>query len=140
MAAQPADALVEAVAAVSEGETPRERRLRQKRESETRRRQNRREDVLAQKRAEGQRNREEYRRRQQEWRAANPDAHRAQKDRVDPVKVRARRAARNIPLGPCARCGTTQDVHRHHPDHSKPLDVVLLCRTHHAEEHARVGA
>ena len=39
--------------------------------------------------------------------------------------------------GPCSVCGTTVNVHGHHPDYSKPLDVVWLCSKHHCEEHVR---
>jgi hypothetical protein len=40
--------------------------------------------------------------------------------------------------GPCARagCGATK-TQAHHPDYSKPLDVVWLCSPHHREEHCR---
>jgi len=34
---------------------------------------------------------------------------------------------------PCARCGGPAEAH--HPDYSQPLNVVWLCRQHHAEEH-----
>lgn len=37
---------------------------------------------------------------------------------------------------PCAICGNKKALAHHH-DYSKPLDVVWLCRTHHAEEHAK---
>ena len=40
--------------------------------------------------------------------------------------------------GPCAECGTTARVHGHHPDYSRPTEVVWLCSKHHAEEHARL--
>ena len=37
---------------------------------------------------------------------------------------------------PCSICGDINALAHHH-DYSKPLDVVWLCRTHHAEEHAK---
>lgn len=37
---------------------------------------------------------------------------------------------------PCAICGSSRSQ-AHHPDYSKPLDVVWLCAKHHAAEHAR---
>jgi len=40
---------------------------------------------------------------------------------------------------PCAVCGTTDEVHAHHGDYSRPLDVVWLCPNHHAEKHPRAG-
>lgn len=36
--------------------------------------------------------------------------------------------------GPCEVCGTTSNVHGHHEDYDKPLDVAWLCRKHHAVE------
>jgi hypothetical protein len=39
---------------------------------------------------------------------------------------------------PCERCGS-EDVHAHHEDYSKPLDVIWLCITHHAERHVEIN-
>ena len=36
---------------------------------------------------------------------------------------------------PCEVCQTDIDVHAHHDDYSKPLDVRWLCRHHHQEHH-----
>jgi hypothetical protein len=36
---------------------------------------------------------------------------------------------------PCSVCGSIHMIHGHHPDHSKPLGVIWLCRKHHAELH-----
>lgn len=38
---------------------------------------------------------------------------------------------------PCF-CGETK-VEGHHPDYSKPLEVVWLCRRHHADQHMRAN-
>jgi hypothetical protein len=56
---------------------------------------------------------------------------------ADRDKHLARAAARySVPLGPaCESCGGTDDLHRHHDDYSKPLDVRTLCRTCHYREH-----
>ncbi len=35
---------------------------------------------------------------------------------------------------PCSACGDIK-AEGHHPDYSKPLDVVWLCRKHHTEEY-----
>lgn len=35
---------------------------------------------------------------------------------------------------PCLCCGSTE-VEGHHPDYSRPLDVVWLCRNHHRQVH-----
>lgn len=39
---------------------------------------------------------------------------------------------------PCVRCGNPKS-HGHHPDYSKPLDVVWLCAQHHNEVHGRIA-
>lgn len=39
---------------------------------------------------------------------------------------------------PCEICGSS-DVHGHHPDYSKPLEVMWLCAEHHCEWHSING-
>lgn len=46
----------------------------------------------------------------------------------------------DLKVKPCERCGFGLGVHAHHEDYSKPLDVVWLCRTHHAERHREINA
>jgi len=41
--------------------------------------------------------------------------------------------------GPCVVCGTTKQIQAHHPDYTKPLDVMWLCRLHHKEEHTKTA-
>jgi hypothetical protein len=36
---------------------------------------------------------------------------------------------------PCSECGSTERVHRHHPDYRRPLDIVWLCSACHGAEH-----
>lgn len=35
---------------------------------------------------------------------------------------------------PCEECGDVKS-HGHHPDYSKPLEVIWLCITHHRQKH-----
>jgi hypothetical protein len=37
-----------------------------------------------------------------------------------------------IPLKPCEICGDIK-THRHHPDISKPMEIIFLCPKHHKE-------
>ena len=36
-----------------------------------------------------------------------------------------------VTRGPCAICGTVENIEAHHANYSKPLEVVWLCRGHH---------
>jgi hypothetical protein len=60
-----------------------------------------------------------------------------QKERY-PERIRARelvykakKSGKLLPQ-PCFVCGS-EDVQAHHPDHSKPLEVIWLCPQHHRE-------
>lgn len=59
---------------------------------------------------------------------------------VYPDKVRARKSVRRalasgrLVRGLCAVCDAI-DVHAHHEDYSRRLDIVWLCPMHHAERH-----
>lgn len=61
-----------------------------------------------------------------------------------PEKEKARAAVRNavrsghLARQPCEVCGD-DDVHAHHDDYGKPLDVRWLCPRHHGEAHRRVA-
>jgi len=52
-------------------------------------------------------------------------------------KFKAREKARNnIPLGGlCENCNINKADQRHHPDYSKPLEVILLCKKCHTAIH-----
>jgi hypothetical protein len=39
----------------------------------------------------------------------------------------------------CERCDSTHWVEAHHPDYSRPLDVIYLCRRCHRNEHERTA-
>jgi hypothetical protein len=60
----------------------------------------------------------------------------------NPEKVRAHNAVRHaVKMGRlqrtgCAVCGAG-NAHAHHHDYTKPLDVIWLCKTHHADEHRK---
>lgn len=61
---------------------------------------------------------------------------------AEPEKYKARylvfnaKRAGKIPQLPCAVCGATNSQ-AHHFDYSRPLDVIWLCRIHHAEVHKK---
>lgn len=40
---------------------------------------------------------------------------------------------------PCQTCGSTERVHAHHDDYSRPLNVRWLCAAHHRQWHADHG-
>lgn len=52
------------------------------------------------------------------------------------ARYRARRAVQKgiIKKKPCAVCGE-EKVEGHHPDYSKPLYIVWLCKRHHVDTH-----
>ena len=61
----------------------------------------------------------------------------------NPEKYKAQTIANNalrdgkLERKPCERCGAKK-VHMHHPDYSKPLEVIWLCtRCHEKEHHGR---
>lgn len=51
-----------------------------------------------------------------------------------------KRAQRAFPKpSACERCGTTSQLHRHHPNLQDATSVVILCQRCHAAEHVRRG-
>lgn len=76
------------------------------------------------------------------WARDNPE--RMKELRMKDKQVyRARSAVNNavrrgkLIKGPCKVCGTTDNIHGHHADYSKPLDVTWLCAQHHADLHQK---
>jgi len=73
-------------------------------------------------------------------RQSHPERYAAMHLKRDRVKLAARTLVRSkisqgeLKREPCERCGST-NVHAHHDDYSKPLQVRWLCPTHHAEVH-----
>jgi hypothetical protein len=63
------------------------------------------------------------------WRDSNKEKRVAQRRLATAVENGS------ISKGVCSICGTNDFIDAHHPDYSKPLDVVWLCRTHHNLEH-----
>ena len=63
----------------------------------------------------------------------------------NPIKYKAQNAVSNavrdgrLKKMPCEECGTTEHVHGHHDDYSKPLDVRWLCALHHHRHHELLG-
>ncbi len=80
-------------------------------------------------------------------RAEDPETFRAYdrevRTREDPAKMSARWAVKaaiqkgELVPQPCEICGA-ENVHAHHPDYTRPLDVRWLCPVHHKAAH-KVG-
>jgi hypothetical protein len=60
------------------------------------------------------------------------------------AKCNARDKARNairtgvLVRGLCVDCGSSSNIHAHHEDYSKPLEVIWLCRTCHNKRHGKL--
>ncbi len=63
-----------------------------------------------------------------EWRRLNRDRRRAHR------MVEYALAKGNLVRRSCEHC-SSQKSEAHHPDYSKPLDVIWLCRTCHGKVH-----
>lgn len=81
------------------------------------------------------------------WQRANPERTRENLKLYaerHPEKIKAVQSVNNairdgrLVREPCVVCGATP-AQGHHPDYSKPLEVVWLCRKHHGEAHRRYG-
>ena len=66
------------------------------------------------------------------YRVEHPDRRRAQ------AKLRRAVLTGRIQPLPCLECGAKAEAH--HPDYSRPLDVVWLCPAHHKQTHAMLEA
>lgn len=64
------------------------------------------------------------------WREKNPDAHLAHS------AVGYALRTKKLEKEPCAICSSTEHIHAHHKDYSKPLEVVWLCARCHHRLHA----
>src|SRR3990172_3800938 len=50
-----------------------------------------------------------------------------------------KQAQRAISVVACFRCGTNQQLQRHHEDLNKPLEVIALCQKCHVLAHMKTG-
>jgi len=66
------------------------------------------------------------------WRAKHPERTKAHR------KVKYALSTGVLSRQPCEVCGTTEHVHAHHDDYSKPLEVRWLCARHHHEHHEKM--
>lgn len=64
-----------------------------------------------------------------EWQRSHPIEHSAHN------KVYRAKKSGELKLQPCQQCGSQKDVHAHHKDYSKPLDVTWFCRSCHSLHH-----
>ena len=39
----------------------------------------------------------------------------------------------------CSKCGTMDNLQRHHPDHTKKTDIMIMCQTCHTAEEMAAG-
>lgn len=63
------------------------------------------------------------------WRIANPEGYKAHT-----VVGNAIRDGRLF-KSPCVACGSQENLHAHHADYTKPLDVTWYCALHHHRHH-----
>jgi hypothetical protein len=91
------------------------------------------EKVAASTRKHWEENREKISARNRKWRQENPEKHKAY------IAVNnATRRGKLVPQ-PCEHCGAENyKTEGHHPDYSKPLDVVWLCRPCHKQLHVEL--
>jgi hypothetical protein len=69
---------------------------------------------------------------EKKWKKENPEKCKAQRLLRYAVKIKI------IDKKPCEVCGKKNKIVGHHPDYSKPLVVIWLCRIHHAEIHKKI--
>ena len=54
-----------------------------------------------------------------------------------PIQINSRRIANKIKIKmPCYFCKSTYKIEKHHPDYSKPMEIVFLCKVCHSKIHA----
>ncbi len=65
-----------------------------------------------------------------QWRQNHPEAYKAQTALNNAVRDK------RIKRCPCAMCGATKNIHGHHKNYNRPLDVIWLCAKCHNRLHA----
>lgn len=83
------------------------------------------------KRKYAENNRELISRRSYQWMKQNPEKKRAYEKVCDAIR------GGHLSKQPCVVCGSI-NVHAHHEDYTKPLDVIWLCPQHHKDIHSKV--
>lgn len=78
-------------------------------------------------------NKEERLLAQKKWREENPVIYRARNAVGNALRDKT------LIKTPCEVCGDTDNIHGHHDDYSKPLDVHWLCPKHHGEVHRKIN-
>ena len=69
---------------------------------------------------------------EKKWKKNNPEKHRANRLAQYAIKLGY------IKRKECEMCGSKESI-AHHPDYTKPLDVIFLCKIHHYEIHLSDG-
>jgi hypothetical protein len=65
--------------------------------------------------------------------------------RMNPEKTRVRTITSNairdgkLVKTPCRDCNTSVNIEAHHPDYTKPLEVIWLCKPHHMQLHRKLN-
>lgn len=58
--------------------------------------------------------------------------------RNNPLKAKAHRLAKAVDIAEnCENCGNQSTLHKHHPDYTKPFNVIALCIPCHEAVHHR---
>jgi len=81
-------------------------------------------------------NRERIIKKIKERRKKNPNYYRNwRRNEHGAAHMAARRKVKQVTA--CCICGFTESLVRHHPDYSKPKDVIVLCKSCHAKVHLK---
>lgn len=70
-----------------------------------------------------------------ENRQADPRAYYRAQQAAGRAVLKAIQAGELVRPAVCSRCGGGKRIEAHHPDYSKPLEVMWLCRRCHYHEH-----